>query len=327
MSTVRMRLIAFCLLCALLASAITTVVPGKTSATPIYSVAIEGDEIIYVDVGPGTPASTQFNITFTNDGHNIKETVDVRCSGDSGANITVSENLSFVLFHEQSKTITFYININRGTEAPNTISIILQARVLEDPSDIVSAFGCIIIVKQFSYIVMNPIQETDYSVYPGSSKTIDINVANRGNGQDIIVVGIANRDELIKRGWEIPKDEKLSLNMSEAKSLSFTIKAPFGITLLDEDTKITVRAVSELPIQRPEFSATIYTKDLNLAVKTNSNAPLFIGAPCTILIITFVVLKRTGWLRKMRKNSSEPTSADAQDVQYVETAVDTPPQP
>lgn len=277
-------------------SATILTMPEKASSGLVYSVDVQAvNDTTYVDVGPGQPALGSLSFKVTNNGHNVNEDITMSVSYGSGASATASPQ-TFTLPYGASQTVTAYITVDRTVEAPKNIPITVTATVTNPPSSASASAAGTVVVRQFSFIVIKPLEGVNYTLESGSYKTIGINLINQGNGEDVIAFDVANRDVLILNGWEIPGAEDFRLAMGETENLSLTIKAPDKAQ--SEKTGIVLRATSQLK------NVSEYTQDVDITVTVkakSSNATPGVSTPAiiTVLLIGLLISRRKGWPSKL----------------------------
>ncbi|MFA5772039.1 MAG: choice-of-anchor T family protein [Thermoplasmata archaeon] len=291
------KLISIPIIIILILSIVVLSIPEKTSAGFVYSVEVQAvNGTAYADVGPGQPAFATLSFKVTNNGYNVNEKIAMSVSFGAGAlSATVSPS-QFSLSYGTSQMVTAYVSVDRNAEAPRSIPIDVTATVTNSPSSARAAASGTVIVRQFSFIDIKPVGGLNYSLESGSSKTIVISLVNEGNGEDAITFEVANRGELIVKGWEIPGAEDFRIATKKMENVSLVIKAPD--TTKSEDVKITLRATTTLK------NVSSYSPDVNLTatVKAKSgNATPGISTPAIIaaLLIGLLISRRKGWPSKL----------------------------
>lgn len=296
MNTEIKKLMSVPVIIILVLSTVVLTIPEKASAGFIYSVKIESseDNDYTVDVGPDDPASLVLKFKVTNDGHNLKESIEVNVSYGSGIiNVTASP-LQFTLSMGESKTVTLNANIDREIEAPVQIPISPTVKIVENGA--ASSLSWTVLVKQFSYVVISLLQGTSYSLDVGSSKIIDIKLINLGNGDDPITFEVANSGELTAQGWTIPSYPPMQIMCGKTVNLSLDIKAPDAAK--SGETNIVLRATSQLK------NVSKYTQDVDLTVtvkvKSENTTPgISTPAIIAVLLIGLLISRRKGWPPKL----------------------------
>jgi hypothetical protein len=295
------KLMSISIIIVLVLSAAVLVVPEKASAGFVYSVDVQAlNDTVEIGSGPGQPGFTTARFRITNNGHNLKETIEINITiGEGISSVAVSPSQFLfpdnILLHGESLDISVSVGIFRNTPPTRTF-IGVCAKVLEAPWYGGDYDSTTVIIKQYSFLVIDPVQ-AHYSLDADSSKALDFKITNQGNGNDTILFGAVNRDELIKKGWEISDNQELTIEPKTFQTVSLKIKTPL-IVLTDENVNITVRAISESKGVTANYTYSI-------TIKVNNNAGLVIGAPIIIIILILVIIDakthKIGLIRLIKK--------------------------
>ncbi|MFA5771529.1 MAG: choice-of-anchor T family protein [Thermoplasmata archaeon] len=224
----------------------------KVSAQLHYGVTVEslpderpGDST--AKVGPGEAAFARLRFKVTNTGlANIFESITMSTVYGAGTqSVTISPSM-FTLSRSKSLTVMAYITVDRNSEAPRNIPVEVTARIVNDPTSKAGSASGVVIVNQFSFLVIDPGADAYKEIPPGTKFIDTFKILNQGNGVDPVRFEVTNKDELEKEGWSItiPPSQQIQMQKYIAVSLSGTTPRMWGWK--SEFRTITFKVISDL---------------------------------------------------------------------------------
>jgi hypothetical protein len=225
---------------------------NKVSAQLHYGVTVEslpdekpGDST--ARVGPGEPAFAKLRFKVTNTGlANVFESVTMSATYGAGTqSVTISPSMA-TLSRGASITVMAYITVDRNSEAPRNIPVEITARIMNDPTAKAGSASGVVIVNQFSFLVIDPGADAYKEIPPGTKFINYFKILNQGNGVDPVRFEITNKEDLEREGWSItiPPSQPIQMQKFITVSLSGTTPRTWGWR--SEFETITFKVISEL---------------------------------------------------------------------------------
>lgn len=270
-------------------------------ANPLTTVTLELQEEASVDVSPGSAGVVTLHGTVKCVKYGPDPVkVFLFANSTSGSASVVPGNFVFSGSSGAEQTDTFSVTtrVAQGTSCYETHTVTVDGYYDQGGMqyEIVPVSGTIII-EQYYLIVLKSEKGFSISTKSGDHGTLEFDIHNEGNGNDVFLVDFENRKEMEDQGFDLPEPTEVAMPEKAVESLKLRIETPedksgdFELKLSvtsqgSNKTSNPVKVIKVIPLEVEERS---------IAEKIGSIilSPLVIAIIVIIIVVAIIVkLKR-----------------------------------